>query len=225
MHALDRPVWTSLTTYHAPRSEGGDLARRFIRDINLFGSARDDSTEAAAALAALVKPGEEIYVLQVPAIVTPPGLRLLQVANGVQMVASEPAPRATADDEVLTLSDADAPEMQALAKLTQPGPFAERTHTMGRFVGIRINGRLAAMAGERMRMPGYTEVSGVCTHPDCRGRGLAARLSAVVAARIEARGERPFLHAWKENVAAISLYEKLGFRVRTEVNVAILGRA
>jgi predicted GNAT family acetyltransferase len=83
---------------------------------------------------------------------------------------------------------------------------------------------LVAMAGERMRFPGYTEVSGVCTHPDFRGRGFARRLSSVVAAGIEARGDQAFLHAWKSNVSAISLYEGLGFAVRTEVYVAVLKR-
>ena len=122
------------------------------------------------------------------------------------------------------LGDADAADMLALARLTEPGPFLERTHTMGRFLGIRIEGRLAAMAGERMRFPGYTEVSGVCTHPDFRGRGLARRLSAAAAVAIEARGERPFLHAWRSNRSAIALYESLGFELRAEVNVAVLDR-
>ena len=114
--------------------------------------------------------------------------------------------------------------MLALATLTEPGPFLRRTHAMGTFRGIRIGGRLVAMAGERLRFPGYTEVSGVCTHPEFRGRGLARRLSAVVAGGIEARGEQAFLHAWKSNHSAISLYEGLGFRVRTEVQVVVLRR-
>jgi predicted GNAT family acetyltransferase len=142
---------------------------------------------------------------------------------GVQMVARRSFEVLAGREEILKLEDADAPEMLALAKLTEPGPFLARTHHhMGRFIGIRIDGRLAAMAGERFRFPGYTEVSGVCTHPDFRGRGLARRLSATVAAGIEARGERPFLHAWKSNRAAISLYESLGFELRSEVNVAVL---
>ena len=114
--------------------------------------------------------------------------------------------------------------MLALAKLTEPGPFLSRTYAMGNFIGVRISGRLAAMAGERFRMPGYTEVSGVCTHPDFRGRGLARMLSALVAAGIEARGDVAFLHAWTSNAAAISLYESLGFELRTEVEVAIIAR-
>jgi predicted GNAT family acetyltransferase len=96
---------------------------------------------------------------------------------------------------------------------------------MGTFIGVREQGQLAAMAGERFRMPGFTEVSGVCTHPGHRGRGLAKRLSAAVAASIQARGDQPFLHAWKTNTAAIALYESLGFVLRAEVNVALLERA
>ena len=128
------------------------------------------------------------------------------------------------DAEIITLTEKGAPEMLALATLTEPGPFLTRTHTMGHFRGVRIDGRLAAMAGERIRFPGYTEVSGVCTHPDFRGRGLARRLSAAVVAGIEARGDQAFLHAWKTNQAAISLYEGLGFKIRADVNISILRR-
>lgn len=221
---LDRPVWHSLSSYLEPLGIGGPLARRFRRDVNLFASARDDSPEALAALADLMQPDEHVYVLQVPQIVVPAGCVALKEALGVQLVAARSLEDAGPFDDVHALGEADASEMLALARLTEPGPFLERTHTMGRFVGIRIGGRLAAMAGERMHVPGYTEVSGVCTHPDFRGRGLARRLSAAVAVGIEARGERPFLHAWSSNRAAIALYESLGFVFRVEVNVAVLER-
>ncbi|HET7570608.1 MAG TPA: GNAT family N-acetyltransferase [Gammaproteobacteria bacterium] len=224
MSLLDRPVWASLTTHHAVLAEGGPLAKRFARGINVFASARDDSADALAALAALVAPGDWVVILQASEIVIPPELHVTKAATGVQMVATGRIQTDAVNDDIQVLGDADAAEMLALAKLTEPGPFEERTHTMGRFLGIRIDGRLAAMAGERMRMPGYTEVSGVCTHPDFRGRGLAARLSAAVAATIAARGDQPFLHAWKDNLPAISLYEKLGFRIRTEVSFAVLSR-
>jgi predicted GNAT family acetyltransferase len=225
MHLLDRPVWHSLSSHLAPLSIGGPLARRFRRDVNLFASARDDSPEALAALADLVRPGEQVYLLQVPNIVVPPGCTAVKQATGVQMVATRSLQDEGPFDDLVPLVDANAPEMLALARLTEPGPFLERTHTMGRFVGIRIEGRLAAMAGERMHVAGHTEVSGVCTHPDFRGRGLARRLSAAVAVAIEARGERAFLHAWRSNEAAIGLYESLGFEWRTDVNVAVLARA
>ena len=222
MHPLDRPVWASLTTYHAPLSEGDELARRFVPDVNLFAATVDDSPAALAALAKLVGSRETIFLAQVAEIVIPSGFEVAKLTKGVQMVAARSVSPGATREDIRVLTDEDAPEMLALARLTEPGPFLTRTHAMGTFRGIRIDGRLAAMAGERMRFPGYTEVSGVCTHPDFRGRGLARCLSAAVTTRIEARGEQAFLHAWKSNHAAISLYEGLGFELRTEVNVAVL---
>lgn len=221
MNALDRPVWASLQ--HQPHwAVGNERARRFKLDINRFAAARDDDPESLAALADLVGPEDDaVYLAEVRGIAVPPGLVVVKAALGVQMVATRPlAP----DDGVQQLGDADAAEMLALAALTEPGPFLPRTHRMGRFVGIRIEGRLAAMAGERMRFPGHVEVSGVCTHPDFRGLGLARRLSSAVAADIQQRGEQPFLHAWATNTAAIALYESLGFVTRTTVNIALLKR-
>jgi predicted GNAT family acetyltransferase len=113
--------------------------------------------------------------------------------------------------------------MLALATATQPGPFFARTHELGTFWGVRVDGRLVAMAGERMKLPGYTEVSGVCTDPAHRGKGYAALLSRTAATQIKARGETPMLHAYASNTPAIRLYEQLGFELRTHVNVTILG--
>jgi predicted GNAT family acetyltransferase len=107
--------------------------------------------------------------------------------------------------------------MLALATLTRPGPFFERTHELGEFIGVREGGRLIAMAGERMKPDGFTEVSGVCTHPDFRGQGHAAALTRIVASRIRERGETPFLHAYASNAPAIALYERLGYRLRRNV--------
>lgn len=219
MSALDRPVWASLR--HQPHwGVGDERARRFKADINRFAATPDESPENLAALAALVQPGDDaVFLAQVPPVVVPPGLVAARQALGVQMVAARPL---ATDDGVDVLADDDAAEMLALATLTEPGPFLPRTHTMGRFVGIRIDGRLAAMAGERMRFPGHVEVSGVCTHPDFRGLGLARRLSAAVTADIQHRGEQAFLHAWVTNTAAIALYESLGFVTRATVNIAVL---
>ncbi|HET7371012.1 MAG TPA: GNAT family N-acetyltransferase [Gammaproteobacteria bacterium] len=223
MNLLDRPVWASLTTAHASLSLGDAMARRYASDVNRFASARDDSEAALEALARLVQPSDPVFVLQVPEIRIPPALTAVKEAKGVQMVAHSPvAPPDDGPDGIIALGDIDAAEMLELATLTEPGPFLRRTHRMGGFFGIRVDGRLAAMAGERFRFPGYTEVSGVCTHPDFRGRGFAQRLSRHVAAAIAARGETAFLHAWKSNIAAISLYEGLGFRLRCDVNVAVL---
>jgi len=147
MSALDRPVWMSLNSSHSALSIGNALARRYAREVNLFASARDDTVPALAALADLVHPGERVFVLQVPEIVVPPALVAVKEAKGVQMLAMRSAPAAQGPEDVVQLTDADAPEMLALAQLTEPGPFLTRTHTMGTFIGIRIGGRLAAMAG------------------------------------------------------------------------------
>lgn len=221
MSDLDRPVWASLQ--HQPHwAIGDERARRFKADINRFAAARDDRPESLAALAELVQPGEDaVFLAQVPALVVPPGLVVVKEALGVQMMATR---QLEPDKGADLLTDADAPEMLALATLTEPGPFLPRTHTMGRFIGIRIEGRLAAMAGERMRFPGHVEVSAVCTHPDFRGRGLARRLSAAVTADIQRRGEQAFLHAWVTNTAAIALYDSLGFVQRAMLNIAVLKR-
>jgi predicted GNAT family acetyltransferase len=225
MNLLDRPVWSSLSTAHEGLSVGDDLARRYQPDVNRFASARDDSGPALRALVDLVQPSDQVFILQVPEIRIGPGLTAIKTATGVQMVAhAAVAPPTEGADRILALGEADSEEMLALATLTEPGPFLRHTHRMGCFFGIRIDGRLAAMAGERFRFPGYTEVSGVCTHPDFRGRGLATRLSRHVAAAIAARGETAFLHAWKTNVAAIALYRALGFRWRCDVNVAVVER-
>ena len=225
MTPLDRPVWSSLSTTHLHLSEGNSLARRYMSDVNLFASARDDDPAALEHLSSLIKPGEQIYIVQAPPIAPPPNLTVAKEAWGVQMVDTGAELAADGSDDIIELTDEHAAEMLALATLTEPGPFASRTHVMGDFFGIRLDGRLVAMAGERMRFPGYAELSGVCTHPDFRGRGYGRRLSAHVMASIRARRETPFLHAWKSNELAISLYQDLGFRHRCDVHVAVLAKA
>lgn len=205
MHLLDRPVWSSLTTAHAALSLGGPQAKRYLPDVNVFAATGSETPEDLDALAALLEPGAQVYLLQVPVIAVPQGCTAVKRASGVQMVAQRLLPEAASWDGIVPLDSRDASEMLELATLTAPGPFLEHTYRMGEFFGIRIEGRLAAMAGERFRFPGYTEVSGVCTHPDFRGRGLARKLSAAVAARIQERGEVPFLHAWATNAGAIGL--------------------
>lgn len=128
--------------------------------------------------------------------------------------------------QIIALGDDDAPAMRALATMTEPGPFRSRTHHLSQFFGVKdVHGRLIAMAGERLRLPGMSEVSGVCTHPEARGRGLAELLTRHVAGVIAARGETPFLHTYAGNAQAIRIYERIGFRHRCDVEVTVIGLA
>jgi predicted GNAT family acetyltransferase len=222
-HPLDRPVWTALTTRHAPLSQGGALAKRYDPSVVPFAAAIDNNPDSVRALASIAAPGESVLFAQKDDIVLPPELALTTTADGVQMIAQAQTERVF-DGRIEQLTDADAAEMLALAALTKPGPFSLRAQALGSFFGIRIDGRLVAMAGERMKQPGLTELSGVCSHPDFRGHGQARLLSLYVAGRIFDRGETPYLHAYATNASAIRLYESIGFTLRIMINVGMARR-
>ena len=221
---LNRPIWHALTTTQSAFAEGGPAAKRYIATVSPFVAAIDDTASSLEALRDLIAMEGMSALLQATECPPIPGTEIVFAADGVQMIAAKIF---SAEDEkgVLNLTDADAPDMLALATLTKPGPFLARTHELGRFIGVRENGNLVAMAGERMRLDGFTEISAVCTHPDFRGRGLAGRLMRIVAGRVCARGERPFLHAFANNENAIRLYETLGFELRSKMFVRALRRS
>ena len=219
---LDRPALAALRTRHSVHAQADGRAMRYDPDVAPFISALDGTAEALADVGRFVPEDRFAIILQRERSALPPGTRAEVQAEGVQMVAQ--ALTAAPDAGFIPLSEADAPEMVELAALTKPGPFLIRTHELGGYIGIRDQGRLVAMAGERFKLPGFTEVSAVCTHPDYRGRGYAAALTIAVASRIAARGETPFLHTFASNTNAIRLYEKLGFVLRTPMSVTVLRR-
>ncbi|KQW86460.1 GNAT family N-acetyltransferase [Brevundimonas sp. Root1279] len=223
-HPLDRPVWSALNGPLASlairREEGEGVAVRLDPDIGVFVAAADGSPDSRALLTALSReyPGAGLVEPEgTPIEAVLPDLPIVSRAPCVQMTASALTQGQASDLDILTLGEADAEEMLALAALTKPGPFRKGTLRLGGFIGVRREGRLVAMAGERMKVDGFTELSGVCTHPDFRGQGLAGVLSRAVVSRILARGEQAFLHAYAEHAATVAFYESLGFTVRARM--------
>ncbi|MEC3911721.1 GNAT family N-acetyltransferase [Sphingobium sp. CR2-8] len=216
IHPLDRPVWNALTSGWADWAQGDERALRLDPRHGPFGAAADRTDASRAALAALIPADDELWLVGTDALTPPPGVVVTRTAPLAQMVMAALPPGTAAAPDWTLLGEDDAADMLELALLTKPGPFRGLTHQLGRFIGVRKGGKLIAMAGERMRMPGFTEVSGVCTHPDWRGRGLAGALMKVVAQAIMDRGETPFLHAYAAHKRTVALYRSLGFEMRAD---------
>jgi ribosomal protein S18 acetylase RimI-like enzyme len=212
---LTNPIWHALGGPQAAFAESKDRARRFRTDISPFAALPDTPDgDDWEAMRTLVGPGATAFVVR-ERVAIPDGWETTFSLTAVQMVfEGEPEPDAIAAQH---LTRADVPDMLDLVGRTQPGPFLPGTIELGRYLGVRVDGALIAMAGERLRPPGYTEVSAVCTDPAFRGRGFATSLTRSVIAGIAARGDRPILHAAAENAGAIELYERLGFRHRRDV--------
>ncbi len=221
--ALDNPIWHAL---RGPQREFGtvvdDLAARYLHDVAPFAAVCDErSSDAWDALRSIVGAGGTAVVAPLPDAL-PDAWTVPVRMHGLQMVRDELFVADQADgrgrpDPVELLTQADVPAMVDLVGRTRPGPFLPRTSELGDYLGVRDADALVAMAGERMRITGFTEVSAVCTDAAYRGRGYAARLVAAVGARMAARGDRACLHVLADNTGAIRVYEQLGFRVRREM--------
>ncbi len=208
---LDNPAWAALTGPHAAFAQRVGHAVRYQQDVAPFHALSDENDPRAwTDLAALIGPGGTAAVRGVTEAAV--GWEVVRTGHGVQLV--DTALRAEPDPEAVRLGPDDVPEILDLVARTEPGPYLPRTIELGTYLGIRHQGRLIALAGERLHPPGWTEISAVCTDPAHRGRGLATRLVRAVAAGIRERGERPFLHAAADNTNAIRLYESIGFTLR-----------
>jgi len=217
-HPLDNPVLSSLTGPHAGFAERRGNVVRYPVDVCPFLAMPDQPDEADwADAAALAGPGG---LLPLAARVQPPaGWEVAVIGEGVQMTGEDLA--VAGDPQATVLGLADVPDMIDLTKRTRPGPFLARTLELGTYLGLRHDGKLVAMAGERLHPAGWTEISAICTDEEWRGQGLATRLIRAVGAGVRARGEIPFLHALTTNTA-IKLYEQLGFRHRTTTMFAVV---
>jgi ribosomal protein S18 acetylase RimI-like enzyme len=232
MHALDNVIWQALTTRDAQFAESFAEARRFVREVGPLGAFREHGPQGYASLAGLIGPGGTIGLFLDDPYESRAGwdfvagAPLLQMIadNGIASPAGPTAPELLIP-ELVELGSQDSPEMIELTALTKPGPFGSRTHELGTYLGIRSKGKLVAMAGERLKVSGHTEVSAVCTHPEHTGKGYAGILMTEVMKRIRDRGETPFLHVREDNARAVEIYKRLGFRQRKRGHFAVLRKA
>jgi ribosomal protein S18 acetylase RimI-like enzyme len=215
-HPLDNPIWSALTSRQAHFAETSSHARRFPLEVTSLGGFFEPSQEGYDSIAALQSEGGATGLFLRDRTSLPRDWTIVDEAPLLQMVrennratGSAIAPRPTL--EWIELSEQDVPEMVTLAGITRPGPFGRRTRELGTYIGIRREGKLVAMAGERMRVPGHSEISAVCTLPEFAGQGFAAQLVNILVEKILSRGEIPFLHVRTTNQRAIALYRRLGF--------------
>ena len=218
---LDYPIWTALTTRQSALAEGGGLARRYPVPVAPFAALADPSAESFAALGALLSASDVAVLFTPDAVSAPDEFKILLAETGEQMMGT-PAETPARGVEIVRLGVEDVPDMMELTALTKPGPFSVRTHELGTFLGIRVEGQLAAMAGERMKPGHYTEITAVCVRPDHRGRGFGQMLLSAVSRQIVARGENPFLHVFSSNASAIALYRRQGMEIRRRLHITVL---
>ncbi len=212
---FSNPFWHALKTEHAAMALGSAAALRYPADMIPFAALKDNSKETLEALLALLSPGEIIYAIgdslpQIEGLLRTKEIQAWQMHFPAEAGAWQ-ALHPQADAEVTPLGELDAPSMVALTDVAFPGFFRRRTYLLGGYVGIRVEGHLVAMAGHRIAVPGYREISAVCTHPDHTGRGYAAILIRHLLSAHAAAGLRSFLHVTASNHRAIQLYERLGF--------------
>ena len=228
LQALARIAWLSLTGPQAALSVGSADARRYAIGFSPIMAFADTARPNLAALAPFCEPGEHLYTAgwSGPA---PAGWQIHAEATLVQMVWDRPAPApdvaSDTDPPALRLGPEHVPQMLELVALTKPGPFGPRTIELGEYFGIFEGQRLVAMAGERMFADALREISGVCTHPEFQGRGLARRLMLGLLRREMARGETPFLHVMRDNRTARGVYQRMGFKDHQEQAIRVVSRS
>ena len=218
---LDNPIWYSLQSVHRDFSIQNQFAARYPADVLIGACVSEETLAAFNELRKLFEVGETTYL----AGTIPDGVEGWEVTSSApihQMICVEFTRRPGVDAHRLTIED--VPEMLDLVAIAQPGPFLTRTIELGHYYGVRLDGRLVAMAGERMHLTGFCEISAVCTHPEYRGLGYGGAMTSMVAEGILSRGEIPFLHVAAGNDVAFQLYQKLGFRLRTEIMLHALQR-
>ena len=214
---LDNPAWHALQTTQSELAEVASCgtAARYPRKMSPFCAIEEPTQAAWDALLELVGPGRAVVFARPGHTESPPEWQPILDGTGTQYVCTDPPPEPKLD--TIDLGPDDVDEMLALVDLTKPGPFLPRTIEMGHYIGIRREGRLVAMAGERLRGETFSEISAVCVHPDARRQGLAAQLTTILANEIREQGRVAMLHVEERNHAAHAVYRGIGFEPRVEI--------
>lgn len=220
---LDNPFWTALRSRHAAIARVAGDAARYPPEFAPFLGVADGDARVDGALTALVAPGESVYLLGIAPPV-PDDWRLQAFRPLAQMVCTAPID-VNDGPAIVRLGEAQRADVLALTALVYPHYFRERTMDLGRYFGMYVDGRLAAMVGERLATDAWQEVSAICTHPDFLGRGYARRLTATLGNDTLAAGRAPYLHVSYENPRAMSLYLRMGYRLRRDIPFWSLTRA
>jgi ribosomal protein S18 acetylase RimI-like enzyme len=214
-HILDNPAWNALISGNSQFSNDHESVKYFDEEISPFIGLKEYSQENFSKLYELIPHDSPVGFVTPVEIQVPDTWKVLGKISAFQMVYDQPS--ILAETEHVPLTKEHVPEMLALTKLTNPGPFAERTIEFGNYQGIFDNGKLVAMAGQRLNPLPYAEISAVCTHPDHLGKGYAKQLLLSQVQRIKAASGTPFLHVRNDNDRAIKVYENSGFSTRKEM--------
>lgn len=224
-HVLDNPAWSALISGNNNLSFGNEQVKYFDREVSPFAAFKENSEENFQALYDLIPEGRVLLFILPVEMEIPSPWKVLNCIKGIQMICDTKIEQNESSLKLIPLAEEHVPQMLDLTKLTNPGPFAPRTIDFGHYQGIFDDEKLVAMAGQRLHVFNYAEISAVCTHPDYLGRGYAKQLLIHQINRIKAASEIPFLHVRYDNDRAIKVYESLGFSTRREIYFYVMQKA
>ncbi len=209
---LDNPAWHALTETHAKFAEGTGELKRYDPGIVLFSGYNLAAKNITAQFDQIYKPGESFFLFdEFPAL--PANYQIETVVQCMQMVCENPVAQKITE-ELVPLERKHWDEMYELVSTVFPGYYLPGTPVMGDYFGIFKEGKLVAIAGERLSMDSLTEISAVVTHPDYQGRKYAQQLVSYLDHKNLQAGDIPFLHTGHKNERAIKIYELLGYAKR-----------
>ena len=221
-HILDNPIWNALISGNNILAEGATDVKYFPEKVAPFVGLKSLDNDSLERLFEMLPANRRLVFITAVALKIPASWNILQQEMLLQMVRGKPGQTIKIAGQIVPLGKEDIPEMLALTRLTNPGPFLERTLEFGNYQGIFKLNKLIAMAGQRLHAGDFLEISAVCTHPDHLGNGYAGALMLNLVREYLQRGKTPFLHVRKGNIGAIKLYEKLGFTTRREMNLNVI---